>query len=183
VLDTSFSSLYMVPDFPSMLFLYLSTTSLILPLIFLRLYSVVWHILLIVSVVGGEFLAHSCNSCRLSCLEVSRGLGDNGRNFWFNMGATQPIGICLPPPSGNSTQLCGFDILPQSRNSTSIVWLRYLQLFWSWYMQWISCVPPFFPLHPSCTSLFGWVVCRHRMCGFPLIHQFLTPSHILHPYP
>ena len=170
MLDPSFSSLYVVPGFPSMLFSYLSTTSLLLPLLFLRLYSVVWHILLVVSVVGGEFSAHSCNSCRLSCLEVTRGLGENGRNFWCNMGATQPIGIFLPPPSRDSTQLCGFDILPLSRNSTSIVWLRYLQLFSSWSMQWISSLPPFFPLHPSFPSLFGRVVCRHRMCGVPLIH-------------
>jgi hypothetical protein len=37
-------------------------------------------------------------------------------------------------------------------------------------MQWISSLPPFFPLHPSFPSLFGRVVCRHRMCGVPLIH-------------
>jgi hypothetical protein len=49
------------------------------------LYSVDWHILLVVSVVGGEFSAHSCNSCHLSCLEVTRGLGENGRNFWCNI--------------------------------------------------------------------------------------------------
>jgi len=135
VLDPSVFGLYVVPGFPSMLFSYLSTTSLLLPLLFLCFYSVVWNILLIISVVGGEFSAHSCNSCRLSCLEVTRGLGENGSNFWFNMGATQPIGIFLPPPSCNSTQLCRFDILPPSHNSTSMVWLWYLQLFSSWSMQ------------------------------------------------
>jgi len=172
-----------VPGSPSMLFSYLSTTSLLLPLLFTHLYSVVCHILLVVSVVGGEFSAHSCHSCHLSCLEVTRGFGENGRNFGCNMGATQPIGIFLPPPSRNSTQLCGFDILPLSRNSTSIVWLRYLQLFLSWSMQWISSLPPLFPLYRSCPSLFGRVVCRHQMCGVPIIHYFLTPRHILRPYP
>jgi len=183
VLDTSFSSLYVVPGFPSMLFSYLSTNSLLLPLLFLCWYSVVWHILLVVSIVCGEFSAHSCNSCRLSCLEVTRGLGENRRNLWCNMGATQPIGIFLPPPSRNATQLCGFDILPLSYNSTPIVWLRYLPLFSSWSMQWISSLPPFFPFHPSFPSLFGRVVCWHRMYGVPLIHLFLTPRHILRPYP
>ena len=71
--NPSFSSLYVVSDFPSMLFLYLFTTSLPLSFSFLRLYSVVWLILLIVSVVGGEYSAHSCDSCRLSCVEVTRG--------------------------------------------------------------------------------------------------------------
>ena len=153
-----------------MLFSYLSTTSSLLPLLFLRLYLVDWHILLVVSVVGGQFSAHSCNSCRVSCLEVTRGLGENGWNFCCNMGATQPIGIFLPPPSRNSMQLCGIDILPLSLNSASIVWLQYLQLFSSWCIQCISSFPPFFPLHPSLPSLFGQVVCPHRMCGVPLIH-------------
>jgi len=93
-----------------MLFLYLFTTSLPLSFSFLRLYSVVWLILLIVSVVGGEYSAHSCDSCRLSCVEVTRGWGENGRNFWCNMGATQPIGIFLPPSSRNFTPFCGFAI-------------------------------------------------------------------------
>ena len=155
MLDPSFSSLYVVPGFPSMLFSYLSTTSLLLPLLFLRLYSVVWHILLVVSVVGGEFSAHSCNSCHLSCLEVTRGLGQNGRNFWCNKGATQPIGIFLPPPSRNSMQLCGFGIFNSFRPGPC---------------NGSPPFPPFFPLHPSFPSLFGRVVCRHQMCGVPLIH-------------
>jgi len=78
--DPSFSSLYVVPDFPSMLLSYLFTTSSPLPLLFLRLFSVVWRIMLVVPVVGGEFSAHSCNSCCLSYLGVTRGLGENGRN-------------------------------------------------------------------------------------------------------
>jgi len=136
-----------------MLFPYLFTTSSPLPLPLLRWNSVFWHILFIVLVVGGEFSAHSCTSCRLSCVEVTRGLGENGRNFLCNMGATQPIGIFLPPPSHKFTQLCGFNILPPSCNIQSIAWLRYLQLLSSWSMQWMSSLPSFFPLsfplHPS----------------------------------
>jgi hypothetical protein len=168
--DPSFSSFWVVPSFDRMLFSYLSTTSSLLPLLCLRLYSVVWNILVVVSAVSGECCAHSCNSCRLSCLKVTRGLGENGRNFSCNMGATQPIGIFLPPPSRNPMQLCGFDILPPSCNSTSIVWLRYIQFFLSRSMQWISSLFPFFPLHPSFPSLFGRVVCRHWVCCVPLIH-------------
>jgi hypothetical protein len=37
-----------------------------------------------------------------------------------NVGATQPIGIFLPPPSRKSTQMCRFGILPLSRNSTQL---------------------------------------------------------------
>jgi len=79
--DPSFSSLYVVSDFPSMLFSYLFRTSLPLPFLFLRLYLVVWYVLLVVPVLGGEFSAHHCNSCHLSYLKVTTGLGENGRNF------------------------------------------------------------------------------------------------------
>jgi len=154
--DALFSSLYVVPDFPSMLFLYLFTTSSPLPLLFLRLHSVVWHILLIVPVLGGECFAHSCSSCCLSCLEVTRGLGENDRIFLFNVGATQPIGIFLPPPSRKSTQLCGLAIF-----STLFVMVHTMDLLHS---------PLSFPLHPSFPSLFGEVVSRHRMCSVSLIH-------------
>ena len=154
--DPSFSTLYVVPDIPTMLFSYLFTTSSPLPLLFLRLYSVVCDILLVVPVLGGEFSAHSCNSCHLSCLEVTRGLGENGRNFSCNVGATLPIGIVLPPPSHESTQFCGFAIFP-----TLFVMVHAMDLLPS---------PLSFPLHPSCPSLFGQVACRHRVCGIPLIH-------------
>jgi hypothetical protein len=116
--DPSFSSLYVIPSFPSMHFSYLSTTSALLPILFLHLYSVVWHIYLVLPVVRGEFSAHSCNSCRLSCLDVKRGLGENSRNLLCNMGATQPIEIFLPPPWRKSTQLHGFDILTPSFNTS-----------------------------------------------------------------
>jgi len=118
--ESSFSSISVGPDFPSMLFSYLFTTSSPLPLLFLRMYSVVWHILLLVPVVGGEFSAHSCKSCCIPCLEVTRGLGENGRNFQCNVGATQPIQIFLPPPSRKSTQLYIFNILPSFHNSTKL---------------------------------------------------------------
>ena len=79
--DPSFSSLYVVPDIASMHFSYLFTTSLPVPCLFLCLYSVVWQILLVVPVLSGVFSANSCNSCRLSCLEHTGRLGENGRNL------------------------------------------------------------------------------------------------------
>ena len=167
--DLSCSSLHVVPDFPSMLFSYLFTTSSPLPLLFVRSYSVVWQNLLVVPALGGEFSAHSCNSCRLSCLEVTRGLGENGRNFLCNVGATQPIGIFLSPPSRKSTQLCGFAIF-----STLFVMVHAIDLLHT---------PISVPLHPSFPSLFGRVVCLYRVCGVPLIHYFLSHRHILRPYP
>jgi hypothetical protein len=97
--------------------------------------------MIVVSVVGDECSAVSRGSCRLSCLEVTRVVGESGRNVLCNVGVTQPIGIFLPPPSGNSMQLCGFHILPQYRKTTSIVCHLYLQLFWSWSMQWSPPVP------------------------------------------
>jgi len=103
-----------------MLFSYLFTTSSPLPLLIFCLYSEVWHILLVVPVVGDDFSAHSCYSCRLFCFQVTRGLGENGRNFSCNVGATQLIRIFLPPPFCKSTQLCGFDILPPSRNANQL---------------------------------------------------------------
>jgi len=118
--DLSFSSLYVIHGLPSMLSSYLSTTSSLLPLLFLCLHSVIWRISLIVPVPGGEFSADSCNIRRLSCLEVTKWLGENGRNFLCHVCATQPIGIFLPPPGRESTQLCGFGILPPSRNSTQL---------------------------------------------------------------
>ena len=71
VRDPSFSSPYVVLHFPSMLFSNLFTTSSLLPLLFLRLYLVIWHILFVIPVLGGEFSAHSCNSHRLSSVEVT----------------------------------------------------------------------------------------------------------------
>jgi hypothetical protein len=170
-----------------MLFSYLFTTCLPLPLLFLRLTSVVWHILLVVPVSSVEFSADSCSRCRLSCLMVTRGLGENGRNFECIVGATQPIGIFLPPPSHKFTQLGRFNILPPSRNFHRIVCLRYLQLFLSWFMESISSHPFFLPLffahHLSFPSMLGKLVCRHQMCGVPPIHYVLAPRHILRQYP
>ena len=180
--DPSISSLFVVPDFPSMLFSYLFTTSSPLPLLLLCLYLVVWHILLIVPVLSGVFSVHSCNSHHLTCLEVTRGLGDNGRSFLCNVGATQPIGIFLPPPSCKSTQLSGFDILPPSRNSTQSCGFGIINSF-----HYGPCngSPPFPPSSPSLSfpSLFGRVVCWLQMCSVPLIYKLLTPHRILHPYP
>jgi len=145
--DPSFSSSYVVLDFPSMFFSYLFTTSLPLPVLFPCLYLAVRYILLVVPVFSGEFSAHSYNSHCLSCLEVTRGLGENSMNFWCNMGATQPIGIFLPQPSRKSTQLCGFDIFNSfchcPCNGSPLI-------LPSW--------PPSFP------ALFGCIVCRQLMC-------------------
>jgi len=151
--DPSFSSLYVVPDFPSMHFWYFFTTSLLLPLLFPCLYSAVGCIALIIHVLGVEISTHSCDSCCLLCLEVTRGLGENGSNFLCNMGATHPIGIFHHPPSQLSMQLCGFDILSPSHNS-------YLQFFLLSSMPWISSLPHFFPpllLPPSVNPI---IACR-----------------------
>ena len=171
--DPTFYSLYVVPDFPSMHFSYLFTTSSPDPLHCVRLYSVVWHAMLVVPALGGEFSAHSCNSYHLSCLEATWGLEENGRKFLYNVCATQPIRICLPPPFCKSMQLWGFDILPLSRNSTQ---LRGCGMFNSFRYGPCNGSPPFptssplsFSLHRYFPSLFGWVVCRHRMCGVPSI--------------
>ena len=140
--DPSFSSLYVVPDFPSMLFSYLFTTSSPLHLLFLRMYSVVWYIVLVVAVLGGEFCAHSCLCCRLSYLEVTSGLGENCRNFLCNMGATQPKEYFFPL---------------HLANPCNHVNLRYSQLFLLWSMQWISSIPPFPPFLPP-GSVFPIIV-------------------------
>ena len=108
--NSSFSNLYVVPHFSSICFTYLLTTSLLVTLCFPYLYSMVRHILLIVSVLRLERSGHPNNSHHRLYLKVTRGLGVNDWNFWSNMGATQPMGIYLPPPSCMSTQLCGFNI-------------------------------------------------------------------------
>jgi hypothetical protein len=112
------------------------------------LYSVVWHILLVIAVLGGELFSHSCNRRHLSCFVVTRGFEVNGRNFWGSMGATQPIGIFPPHLSLKSTQLCVFAIF-----SNLFVMVQAMDLLSS------SNLPP-----QSLSSLFGRVVCRHQMC-------------------
>jgi hypothetical protein len=74
------SSLQMVPNFASLLFWYLFTTSLPPPFLFLGLFLVVHHILVIVPILGWIFLAHTSYSCSHYCLEVTGGLRDNGRH-------------------------------------------------------------------------------------------------------
>lgn len=81
VTDSSVSSSYMVPNFPCMLFSYLFTTSSPLTILILRKYWVFWEIFLIVPVPSAEFSAHTSNRCSLSSLDVTRGFGDDGRNF------------------------------------------------------------------------------------------------------
>jgi hypothetical protein len=56
--NPSCSSLFEVLGFPSILCWYLSTTALPLALFILRLHLVVWQIMLVIPVVGGEFSAH-----------------------------------------------------------------------------------------------------------------------------
>ena len=101
--DPSFSILYVVPGFPSILFSYFFTTSSLPPLLFHRMHLVVCHILLVIPFPSGEVSAHSCGSRRLSLVVVTREFGENGRNFLCNMCATQPIGTLLSPPSCQST--------------------------------------------------------------------------------
>ena len=145
--DCSVSSHYVVPDIPCMRFSYFFTTSLLLPLLISCLCSAVGHILLSISVLGGESSAESCNSRRLSCLEVTRGSGENGNHVWCNVGATQPIGIFLPPPSCKSAQLYGLDIF----NS-------FCYCPWNGSPPFPLSSPLWFPL------LFGRMVCQHMMC-------------------
>jgi len=113
--NPSFSSLNVVHDFPSILFLYPFTTCLVLPDHLIGLNSVVGHVLLLGPVLGGAFSGHTFDTYHHSCLKVARGLGENCRNFWCNVGATQPLGIYLPPPSHKSTQLYGFSIFNSVR--------------------------------------------------------------------
>jgi hypothetical protein len=186
--DPSSSSPYLVPDSLSKLFSYLFTTFAPLPLPILCLYSVVWHTLLVIPVPGGAFSAHSSNNCCLTCLEATRGLVEYGRKFWCNVGATEPIRMFVPPPSHNSTPWCVFNIHPSSHNIHSIVLLRYVQLLFVMAHEmdpilFLLHAPPCIPHHPSFPSLFGRVVCLHRMCCIPLIHLFHTHRHVLRPYP
>jgi len=118
--DHSFASLYVVSGFPSTLFSYLSTTFSLLCLLFLLLHSVIWCISLMVPLLSSEFCAHYCNCCLITWLKVTRGQWENGRNFLCDMGATQPIGIFLPPASRKSTPLHRFNILPLSRMYTQL---------------------------------------------------------------
>jgi len=111
VADPSFSTTYVVPGIPSVLFLYLSASFSLLCLLSVRLDSVDWHILLIVAVLSCEFSFHSCNRGPVSWLAVTRWSRENGRNCWY-VGATQPIGIFLPPLFGKPTQLCRFALFP-----------------------------------------------------------------------
>ena len=156
--DISFSRLYVVSNFPSMLLSYLFTTSSFLPRLFPRIHSAVGHILPMVPIVSGEFSADSCDSHWLSCFEVTKILREIGRNLVCNMGATQPIGIFLPPTSRKSMQLCGFVIFP-----TLCVIVHAMDLLPP------PLLPPSFPLHQSVPSLFGWVVCPHWKCCGPFI--------------
>jgi len=55
---SSFSSLYMVVDFLSMLYLYLFTASWLLFLCLPHMYLVAGHMLLIIHIVGSEFSTH-----------------------------------------------------------------------------------------------------------------------------
>jgi len=78
--DASFSSLNVVPDCPSMLISNFFTPSLLLPVCFPYLYSTVGHILHIVSGLSCKFPAHTCDRRQQSVLQVTGGLGENGKN-------------------------------------------------------------------------------------------------------
>jgi len=144
-----------------MLFSYLSTTSSLLPLLLLRLYSLVCHILLVISVPSGEFSAHSRNHRGRSCLEVTRGFRENGWNVWCNMGATQPIRIFLSPPSHYFTHWHGFTLF-----STLFVMVHAMDLLLS------ALLPSFFPVHsvfPIIVWTGGLPAPDVRHCTVPLV--------------
>jgi hypothetical protein len=161
-----------VPDFPSILLSHCFTTSPYLPRLFPWFHSAVGDILLIVAIFTAEVSANSCDSCWLSCLEVSQTLREISRNLVCNMGATQPIEIFLPPTSRKSMQLCGFVTFP-----TLFIMVHAMDLLPP------SLRPLSFSLHWSFPSLFGWVVRLHRMCSIPFILLLLTLRNILCLYP
>ena len=72
---------------------------------------VVVHIFHIVPAVGGEFSATSSDCHHHCCLENTSLLGVSGIHFQCNVGVIQPVGMLLPPVSGKSMQLFGFNSL------------------------------------------------------------------------
>ena len=72
------------------------------------------------------------------------------------MGATQPIGTFLSPPSCKSTQLGGFDILPASRNSTRLCGLSIFYSFCYSPCNGSAPFPSFFPPHLFDHCLNWW---------------------------
>jgi len=133
--DHSFSSLNVVPSFPCMLFLNLTTTSSLLSPIILCFYRVVGNVMIIIRVLGGDCSAHPCNGRRHSGLKFTRGLGEDGRTFSYNMGVTQQIEIFHPPSSRKYTQFCAFGIF-----STIVIVLHSMDLLPSPHL------PSFLPL-------------------------------------
>jgi len=93
----SSSSLCVVLDSPSLLLLYLFSTSSLLPLVVLYMNLVFAHMLVVIPLRGREFSAHTCKGNCLSHHEVMTGFGENGSKFQCSMGVTQRIGIFLPP--------------------------------------------------------------------------------------
>jgi hypothetical protein len=87
------------------------------------------------------------------------------------------MGIYLPPPSVKSRQFCGSGWIrysPSVSQLHSLEWLRYLQLFSLWSMQWITSLPPSPCLSHHC--LDGWLAgtgCAHLRSGAVL---FLKPT-------
>ena len=51
---------------------------------------VIWHVLLIIPVLGGEFSAHFFNGPHHSFPEVITGIEEHGRNYLYNIDAIQP---------------------------------------------------------------------------------------------
>jgi len=120
----------------------------------------IWHILLVVPVPGSESSVYSWICYCLSCPIVTRWLGGNGSNCWCNVGAIQPIGIFLLPPSCRSMDFCRFEIF-----WTLFVMVQATDLLPS------PLLPPrSIPHHPSFASFFRQIVCCHRMFSVPLIH-------------
>jgi len=78
--DTLFSSLDLVPNSPTILVLYLFTTSGLHALWIHTMYSEVRSITPIGPVIGGEIYTSSYNTHCLSCQEIARGVRENGRN-------------------------------------------------------------------------------------------------------
>lgn len=117
----AFSSLIVVPNFPSMLFSYLFTPFSLFPLVFPQWSLAAGYNMIQVLVLGMEFSSHFSESPYLSYVMVARGLGENGRNGQCNICATQPKGRFCPPPSYKINKIVSVQYSPSISHVHSIV--------------------------------------------------------------
>jgi len=121
-------------------------------------------------VLSGEFSAHSCHSCCLSCLEVTRGIGENSRNFSYHVGATQPIQNYLPSPSCEYMQLCRFDTLPPYCKSAQLWGARCTNFSSTMYATNLSRIflelSMIYPSHQLCSRYFCQSIHREAQGNF-----------------